>query len=140
MAEIYKKLTDFMPLIEDDNFGEWIIDRENDGTPEHPINFPFVSYSRMVDAFVDEVYKFEETHQEYELTKYGETLEQHDIEWGTESMSTADISSLDCKCIMALIMGAVRAERFCDGALLGFFKKGTISRWLKRLEELDLEG
>lgn len=38
---------------------------------------------------------------------------------------------------MALITGAVRAERFCDGALLGFFKDGSIRKWLERLKELD---
>ncbi|MFQ8599328.1 MAG: DUF6508 domain-containing protein [Oscillospiraceae bacterium] len=37
--------------------------------------------------------------------------------------------------VMALIM-AVRAERFCDGALLGFFKDGSIRKWLERLKEV----
>ena len=44
---------------------------------------------------------------------------------------------MDAKCIMALIMGAVSAERFCDGALLGFFKDGSIKKWLERLKEID---
>ena len=52
-------------------------------------------------------------------------------------MSEADVSHLDGKCIMALIVGAVRAERFCDGALLGFFKDGSIKKWLMRLKEID---
>lgn len=43
-------------------------------------------------------------------------------------MSDADVSSLDAQCVMALIMGAVLAERFCDGALLGFFKDGSIKK------------
>lgn len=38
---------------------------------------------------------------------------------------------------MALLLGAVRAERFCDGALLGFFEDGSIRRWLVRLREID---
>lgn len=41
-------------------------------------------------------------------------------------MSAKDVSVLDGKCVMAMLLGAVRAERFCDGALLGFFKKGCI--------------
>ena len=52
-------------------------------------------------------------------------------------MSEADVSSLDGQCIMALIMGAVRAERFCDGALLRFFREGCIRKWLERLKEID---
>ena len=38
---------------------------------------------------------------------------------------------------MALIIGAVRAERFCDGALLDFLDTGCILKWLQRLEEID---
>ncbi len=34
-------------------------------------------------------------------------------------------------------MGAIRAERFCDGALLSFFKDGYMLKWLKRLKALD---
>lgn len=52
-------------------------------------------------------------------------------------MSEADVSQLDAQCVMALIMGAVRAERFCDGALLGFFRDGSIRKWLERLKEID---
>jgi hypothetical protein len=52
-------------------------------------------------------------------------------------MQKADVSVLDGKCIMALLLGAVRSERFCDGALLSFFKSGAIAKWLLRLKELD---
>ena len=52
-------------------------------------------------------------------------------------MSEADVSALDAQCIMALIMGAVRADRFCEGALMDFFKDGSIKKWLERLKKLD---
>ena len=52
-------------------------------------------------------------------------------------MTTAVIENLDAKCILAMILGAIRAERFCDGALLGFLEEGSIARWLERLEALD---
>ncbi|WP_400256419.1 DUF6508 domain-containing protein [Candidatus Methanomassiliicoccus intestinalis] len=51
-------------------------------------------------------------------------------------MSEANVSKLGAQCVMTLIMGAVRAERFCDGALLGFFKDGSIRKWLERLKEV----
>ncbi len=38
-------------------------------------------------------------------------------------MSAKDVSVLDGKCVMAMLLGTVRAERFYDGALLGFSKK-----------------
>ena len=133
----FKNLIKYLPLLEDNNFGTWIIDRENDGTPEHPIQMPFVNYSEMVHNFIKDVYDFEEKNKDFELTRYGEILEKNGLEWGSKSMSEADVSSLDGQCIMALIMGAVRAERFCDGALLGFFKDGSIKKWLERLKEID---
>jgi hypothetical protein len=59
------------------------------------------------------------------------------LKCGTDSMEAADVSSLDVKCVIALLMGAVRAERFGDGALLGFFKSECILRWLQRLKSID---
>ena len=133
----FENLIKYLPLLEDDNIGTWIIDRENDGSPEHPIQMPFVNYSEMVHSFIRDVYDFEEKNKDFELTRYGEILEKNGLEWGSKSMSEADVSSLDGQCIMALIMGAVRAERFCDGALLGFFKDGSIKKWLERLKEIQ---
>lgn len=133
----FENLIKYLPLLEDDNIGTWIIDRENGGTPEHPIQMPFVNYSEMVHHFIDDVYDFEEKNKDFELTRYGEILEKNGLKWGSKSMSEADVSSLDSQCVMALIMGAVRAERFCDGALLGFFKDGSIKKWLVRLKEID---
>ena len=139
MADMYKKLTSFLPAIEVDSFGEWIIDRENDGTPEHPMHFPFVSYSDMVNKLTDEIYNFEREHQEYGLNRYGEILEENCIKWGSDSMSAVDVSKMNGRVVMGILMGAVRAERFCDGAFLGFLKDGSIKRWLERLQELDRE-
>lgn len=137
MMSKFAELIKYLPMLENDNIGSWIIDRKNDGTPEHPIQMPFVNYSEMVHRFIDDVYNFSDNNKDFELTRYGEILERNGLEWGSKSMREADVSSLDAQCIMALIMGAVRAERFCDGALLGFFKDGSIRRWLERLHELD---
>jgi len=133
-------LTKYISMIQSDSFGEWIVDKENDGTPEHPIQMPFVGYSKMVDSFQEDLYKFCDEHPKYEHTRYGETLDKNNIEWSTESMQAADVSKLDEKCVIALLIGAVRAERFCDGALLGFFNSGFILRWLDRLKEIDEGG
>ncbi len=118
-------------------FGEWVIDQENDGSSERPIQFPFVNFSRVSDSFVEEFYKFSESHPEYELQRYGEILEKNGIEWDNKQMRKADVDKLDEQAILALMMGAIRAERFCDGALLGFFEDGYMLKWLKRLKEID---
>lgn len=136
----YEQLTKYIPLIKNDKFGEWIIDEENDGTPEHPVHMPFVNYSQTVDSFHEDLYIFCEEHPEYEHKRYGETLVANGLRWVTVSMEAADASSLDAKCVIALLIGAVRAEHFCDGALLRFFKSGCILRWLQRLKAIDEGG
>ena len=132
-------LTKYIPLIDSDEIGHWHIDQENDGTPEHPIQFPFVVFSEMVRSFIDDVYAMVDAFPEWELNHYDQILEQNGIKWEKESMSGAIVNDLDARCICALLVGAVRAERFCDGALLSFFKNGSITRWLNRLKAIDEE-
>ena len=98
---------------------------------------PFADYCEMVDNFIDDVFAFEESNKDMELTRYEDILKDNGLEWDSESMKNADISSLNAQCVLALIMGAVRAERFCDGALLDFFKSGCILKWLDRLKNIE---
>jgi hypothetical protein len=133
----YDILTKYISMIQSDSFGEWIINRENDGTLEHRIQMPFVDYSKSVRNFIGDVYAFEDNNKDMDLTRYGDILEQNGIDWGTESMKSADVSNLNAQCVLALIMGAVRTERFCDGALLDFFESGSVLKWLERLKTID---
>ena len=98
---------------------------------------PYVNYSSTVEHFISDVYGFMDEHEEMGLNHYTDILKANGIEWGMNSMTTAVIENLDAKCILAMILGAIRAERFCDGALLGFLEEGSIARWLERLEALD---
>lgn len=135
----YTTLTGYLSAIENDNFGEWIIDRKNKGTLENPIQMPYITYSNMEDHFIEDVYDFVSKHPEYELNRYYDILETNNIKWEKESMQNTDVSSLDGKCVVALLVGTVRAERFCDGVLLSFLKSGVIKKWLLRLKEIDEE-
>lgn len=136
---MYEKLTKYLAELARDEKGVWIIDNENDGTPEQPIQMPYVNYSRMVRNFTDDVYSFVNEHEEMGLNPYSEILKANGIEWGRDSMSTAVVENLDAKCVLAMLLGAVRAERFSSGALLRFFKNGSIACWLERLKALDTE-
>lgn len=133
----YSVLTKYINLLENDNAGEWTCDKENDGSSERPIHVPFVSYSIAVDNLADDIYEFAKESNEIVPSKYAEILQANGIEWGYDSMMKADASELDAQCILALLIASLRAERFCDGALLGFIKNGAVIRWLKRLQELD---
>ena len=62
-------------------------------------------------------------------------------------MQTTDLQESTQKCgkdfyditITKCLWHTACAERFCDGALPGFFENGSIARWLERLKELDIE-
>ncbi|MFE5473656.1 DUF6508 domain-containing protein [Bacillus safensis] len=133
----FEILTKYIPMLHEDHIGEWVIDQENDGTAERPIQMPFVNYSETVQRFIDDVYTFAEQHQEMELTRYSEILLENGIEWGTNDMEHVDIPNLNAQCVLALIMGVVRAERFTDGAIFNFFKSGNMLKCLERLDCLE---
>lgn len=137
MMKKYSALTKYINLLKNDNAGEWICDKENDGSQERPMHVPFVSYSIAVDNLADDIYEFAKESNEIVPSKYAEILQANGIEWGYDSMMKADASGLDAQCILALLIAPLRAERFCDGALLGFIESGSVIRWLKRLQELD---
>ena len=130
----YDILFKYIDLFCNDTFGEWFIDKENDGSMEHPIQMPYVMYTQAVDDFVSDVHLCWERSG---LKDYIQILNSHDIEWGSESMSNAEINDLPSETILALLLGAARAERFCDGALLGFLKNGCIQKWLLGLKEKE---
>lgn len=137
MMKKYSVLTKYINLLKNDNVGEWICDKENDGSSERPIHVPFVSYYIAVNNLADDIYKFAKESDEIVLSNYAEILQDNGIKWGYDSMMKADASGLDAQCILALLIASLRAERFCDGALLGFIKSGAVTRCLKRLQELD---
>ena len=62
------------------------------------------------------------------LTHYGDIPESNGLKWSTESMTAADESKLDSQAVMVWIVGAIRADRFCEGALLEFPENGSVAR------------
>lgn len=138
---MFEGLTKHLLAIEKaERFGNWVVDRESKGTMDDPIQMPYVDYETTVTNVEQAIYDFADEHPEYELTHYRDILERNGLEWCSQEMSRADVSDLDGQAVMALLLGAVRAERFCDGALLGFFEDGSIRRWLLRLREIDNGG
>ena len=135
---MFESLAEHLSAIENaEEFGEWIVDRESRGTIDDPIQMPYVNYGTTVADVEQAIYDFVDKHPEYELTHYHDILERNGLKWDSRVMSEADVSELDGQAVMALLLGAVRAERFCEGALLGFFDDGSVRRWLLRLREID---
>lgn len=127
-----------MPAIEKaEEYGNWVVDQESKGTMDDPIHMPYVNYGTTVMDIEQAIYAFVDEHPEYELNRYSDILERNGLEWDGRIMTEADVSELNGQAVMALLLGAVRAERFCDGALLSFFEDGCVKRWLLRLREID---
>ncbi len=134
---MYEDLTAFLPKLQKIQYGTWVFDEENDGSSEHPIQMPYVSYEKIVHEFVDAVYQFVESHAAWGLKDYQNILAEAHITWGGEAMENADVSLLDGRTVVALILGVCRGDRFCEGALLHYLEKGIIAKWLARLKEFD---
>ena len=131
----YELLTKYIHVFENGDFGEWFIDKENDGSMEHPIQMPYVMYSRTIDDFIDDVHRFVDLHEDMGLTDYRKVIEDRGIDM--REAKQADITNIDAIGLCALIVANVRAERFCEGAILSSCKDGTFIKWLNRLKELD---
>ena len=76
-------------------------------------SMPFVVYETAARQLIDAIRDYVQQHNEY---------------------------ILDGKTIVALLIGAVQAEKFCDGTFLGLLKQGCIIRWLGKLEIIDDRG
>ena len=119
----FSTLTKYIPLFSEvESFGEWIHDRENDGTTERTIHLSFVKYSELVSNFIDDFYEFSNANPQYKLTNYINILKSHGLDSGLKKCE-ADISLLNTQAILALIMGVIRADRFGEGILLNHLNK-----------------
>lgn len=116
----FQKLTRHIPTLE---AGEFTMPADH------------VDYSQAVTAFIGDLHAICKALPE--CGDFKAVLAANGIEWDLDSMLDADVSKADAKCVVALLLGAVRSERFCEGALLNFLESGTIAKWLKRLAELD---
>lgn len=136
-SEIYKPITSFLPRFKGVQYGEvYPKCQTGDGTLENPYIMPSYSYADVVYEFEDAVYSFEREHPEFHLNQYQDVLLLEGIKWDMKSMSEADVSQMSGQTVMALILGALRAERVCTGALNDFFESGCIEKWLHRLERI----
>lgn len=89
--------------------------------------------------FYKEFYAFIQLNPAYELHDYQAILERHGLKWSEAAMKAADVAALDEQTVLALILGAHRAERFAPGVLEMFISEGYVAKWLMRLKQLDDE-
>ena len=136
---MYEALTKMINRIDATCPGNWMYERGHAGTMEDPIPMPWIKYDETVVEMIDEIYRFVKEHEELNLRHYEDVLAKKGIKWDLTSMKAAPVSELDGTTIMALLVGIVRAERFCDGIVLEVVEDGTLVTWLRRLKEIDTE-
>lgn len=134
----YALLTRFIPLLKEDRIGEWVFDKENDGSIEHPKRAPYVRYSETVNRFVDALIKVtKDSTPRGAYYDYIQILQDSGITWPDVDLGAVDVSVLPGKTIIAMMNTVVARERFGEGLISRYMKNGTIVRWLERLKELD---
>ena len=137
---MYEALTNLIERLGTDCPGKWMHEEGHAGTREDPIPMPWIKYDETVVELIDEIYRFVKEHEEFNLRHYEDILAKKGIKWDLTSMKAAPVSELDGTPIMALLVGIVRAERFCDGIILEVVEDGTVEAWLRRLKEIDTEN
>ena len=131
---MYGKLTDFIePLSREKTHGKLHEPAPANGV----IRMPFIDYSELSMDFMHAVHAFVDAHEDFNLRDYFGVLEEAHVALGRESFESAELSRLDGRTVMAMIVAAVRSERFCDGSYLAFLESGFFVRCLKRLKEID---
>lgn len=129
----YKTLTDHIDVLSNSNFGEW----SSGNSSEDAVALPFVIYSKEVMDFLLSVDNFLDVENNDIFFDYKSLLEKENIEYSMDAFIAADINKLQAETLCAMIIGTIRADRFCEGVLLESFENGHILKWLKRLKELD---
>lgn len=138
---MYESLTRYLAEFEKaKGYGEWVVDCRGKGTTDDPVRVSRVSHGSLVMDVMHAIYAFERERQEYGLNRYGDILDRNGLRWDGRVMREADVSQLDGQAVTALILGTMRADRFCDGALIAFFGDGGMRRWLGHLKEIDETG
>ncbi len=134
----YERLVQFIPWLQEDDVGEWVFDKENDGSPDHPKHAPYFRYSKTVNRFLDALFaetkKLSEKDGHFE---YHEAIMESGLSWHPSDLEEADVSCLPAKTILAMLTSVVAGERFCDGLMARFITKGFFVRWLERLKVID---
>ena len=132
----FDSLLELIDPLEKGTHGRWISDSVHKGAMDDPIPKPFCSYSEAVHKLADAVYEFVENNPEYELKNYQKLLEDRGLKWSMDSFREADVSIMDAQGILAMLVGLLRAERFCDGVILEALESGLVLKWLARIRDI----
>lgn len=137
--ECFSALTSLIPNLETvEEFGRWVIDKAHKGTVEDSMRAPYIRYHELIDTV------FEATRQIIAALPNGNQVQNSEAYLADngidyKNIKELDVSEQDEHTILAMIMHVYSYERFCDGYIAHFFRRGYILKWIKRLKEIDEE-
>lgn len=142
MSKQFESVTKFIPALEKDFYGDWKSLEGGNGSAERPLIMPHVSFSPTVYELFSELSRVAENHPEYAFKDYRNYLYKRgyiSTKAGTfpvDELKAVTTERMNVEDVFVMLTAVQRADRFCEGVLLDFFRDGTIIRWLKRLEAL----
>lgn len=128
---MFEKLTMYLPMLEKETEFGSIVGTDPGYVTLGPIE------ERLYEAVYD---VYSERRGIYRKKNMWDYLSENGIEWDFEPMINADVSKMDGFAVLSLLLAAHQAERWYEGALLEFYNKGCIVKWLSRLKEIDEEN
>ena len=84
-----------------------------------------------------ELCRFEMKHPELEMNRFIKTLEENDLEWSMNEMHTVDVSKLNLKAVLALLVGIFCSEKCIEESQYSFFQDKKIFQCIERLKILN---
>ena len=84
-----------------------------------------------------ELCRFEMKYPELEMNRFIKTLEENDLEWSMNEMHAVDVSKLNLKAVLALLVGIFCSEKCIEESQYSFFQDKKIFQCIERLKILN---
>ena len=132
----FDKIIALVEPLKQDSFGEWHGGIKKKKHEDASFQIPFVAYTQTAHNLISEIEDFVDQNPYYELKRYAKLLKERNIEFSQEAFNKVDLDKLDAPGVMAILVGLMRAERFCEGVFLDNLKSGFIIKCIRSLEEI----
>ena len=97
----------------------------------------FDQYKSIEWRLQKELCRFEMKHPELEMNRFIKILEENDLEWSMNEMHAVDVSKLNLKAVLALLVGIFCSAKCIEESQSSFFQDKTIFQCIERLRILN---
>lgn len=97
----------------------------------------FDQYKSIEWRLQKELCRFEMKHPELEMNRFIKILEENDLEWSMNEMHAVDVSKLNLKAVLALLVGIFCSEKCIEESQYSFFQDKKIFQCMERLRILN---